>query len=204
MATPSAGTSVIGTMAACGNNFLCSLRPMLRLVFVCLFSVSFLYAGAQDVPAYDIRYDNSKDVVRRSPWQTLQRPTLRNPVTTFYSFAELRDGTYSLELKISADGMKFVVPQNAALDIDAGELQTIRLYNTRYKASCKGCGARKDNWGMQGVTVSFPMSKRTLADLSENYVCRYRLHLPENMLGGSVTLGRSEAFLEELSYFLAD
>jgi len=140
----------------------------------------------------------SQDTIKCSYWQVLQRTTARNPMTTFFRIANINEN-YFLQLKVMLGGASFVVPRSAELELEFDNNDYITLFNTEYKKSCKGCGARnfeKDD--LQGVTLSFPISQAHMDKLLRKYLYHIRLHLDQNLPGATINENRSEDFMDAL------
>lgn len=134
-------------------------------------------------------------------WQSLQRPTFRNPLNTFYRFRN-DEGEYKLELKVSAGGMHFVVAKNAQLELITETGSEIALYNEQYERTCKGCGSIAHDADIPGVTISFPVSRDGILLLTNDYITHVRLYLANVTLGSKITLMRCETFKETLQEFI--
>jgi len=149
------------------------------------------------------RYRNDKlevseDTIKSSYWQTLRRATARNPLTAFYKISNINNN-YFLELKVTLGGPSFVVARSAELELEFNDGKYITLFNTEYKKSCLACGTRKfEGNDMQGVTLSFPISKENMDALLHKYLYHFRLHLNHDLPGATLTDNRSEDFMDVL------
>lgn len=135
-----------------------------------------------------------------SQWTTMVRPTFSNPLTAYYRFVH-EDGTSRLEMKISAGGVSFIVTQGANLELEMENGDVVTLANKKWQRSCKGCGSRGANADIPGVTLQFEASRQDIETLAKCHLAHVRLHLPENVLGGHLTLNRTEMFMDEVSHF---
>ncbi|MBL7692989.1 MAG: hypothetical protein JNM41_15450 [Flavipsychrobacter sp.] len=133
-------------------------------------------------------------------WQNLSRPSIKNHFCSFYRFG-FSAGAYFLDLKVSVGGVKFIVARNALLEIEMECGDTVKLYNTRYEKSCRGCGAVWKESDVHGVTLRFPMTADDLAVLAHDYPGHIRLHLPDNVAGSNFTIRRTELFRGEVDRF---
>ncbi len=133
-------------------------------------------------------------------WQNLSRPSVKNHFCSFYRFG-FSAGAYFLDLKVSVGGIKFIVARNALLEIEMECGDTVKLYNTKYEKSCRGCGAVWKESDVHGVTVRFPMTADDLAVLGHDYPGHIRLHLPDNVAGSHFTIRRTELFRDEVDRF---
>jgi hypothetical protein len=164
----------------------------------------FLFSIPNSTSAQEYRKEKSNTYIARfTSWQSLQRPTIRNPLNTFYRFV-YKNGEYKLELKISAGGMQFVVAQNAKLELITETGSEIILYNEHYQRSCKGCGSKSKDADIPGVMLSFPISPDGISLLSSDYLSHIRLYLASMTLGSHITLMRCETFKETLQELIHD
>ncbi|MBE2290395.1 MAG: hypothetical protein IAE95_12625 [Chitinophagaceae bacterium] len=134
-------------------------------------------------------------------WQNLSRPSVKNHFCCFYRFG-FSGGEYFLDLKVSVGGVKFIVAKNAMLEIEMECGDTVKLYNTKYEKSCRGCGAIWKESDVHGVTLRFPMTADDLRKLAHDYPGHVRLHLPENVVGSYFTIRRTELFKGEVDRFM--
>ncbi len=137
-----------------------------------------------------------------SDWQNLSRPSIKNHFCSFYRFG-FSGGQYFLDLKVSVGGVKFIVARNAMLEIEMECGDTVKLFNTKYEKSCRGCGAVWKESDVHGVTLRFPMTVDDLHTLAHDYPGHIRLHLPENVVGSYFTVRRTELFRGEVDRFMA-
>lgn len=135
-----------------------------------------------------------------SDWQNLSRPSIKNHFCSFYRFG-FSAGAYFLDLKVSVGGIKFIVARNALLEIEMECGDTVKLYNTKYEKSCRGCGAVWKESDVHGVTLRFPMTADDLAVLGHDYPGHIRIHLPDNVAGSHFTIRRTELFRGEVDRF---
>jgi hypothetical protein len=172
---------------------------MRKLLTFCLLLPFFCAAQSNNEVISNDSQPNQASV-HCSSWQALNRPTLRNPLCTFYRFL-YNDGAWKIELKVSAGGQPFVVAKNAPLELETEEGEIISLYNEHYQVACSGCGSRTEEASRLGVTLSFPIEKKSIDLLCDSYLGHFRLYLADFMLGSDVSLNRCETFREELTHF---
>jgi len=134
-------------------------------------------------------------------WQNLSRPSIKNHFCSFYRFG-FSGGEYFLDLKVSVGGVKFIVARNAMLEIEMECGDTVKLLNTKYEKSCRGCGAIWKESDVHGVTLRFPMTAADLRTLAHDYPGHIRLHLPDNVVGNYFTIRRTELFRGEVDRFM--
>ncbi len=137
-----------------------------------------------------------------SDWQNLSRPSIKNHFCSFYRFG-FSGGQYFLDLKVSVGGVKFIVARNAMLEIEMECGDTVKLFNTKYEKSCRGCGAVWKESDIHGVTLRFPMTVEDLHTLAHDSPGHIRLQLPDNVVGSYFTIRRTELFKGEIDRFMA-
>ena len=140
----------------------------------------------------------SEDTIKSTYWQVLKRASARNPLTAFFRISNINDH-YFLELKVMLGGASFVVPRNAELELEFNNNEYINLFNSEYRKSHMGGGARQfERNDLQGVTLSFPISDENMDKLLRHYLFHIRLHLDQNLPGATINENRSEDFMDAL------
>lgn len=195
MGTASGGTGKPGTTEVCGNDLLTPLNCHMKKLLLA-FLLFPLLCSAQKYPCDQLEI--STDTMKATYWQVLRRATARNPLTAFFRISNVND-SYVLELKMMLGGMSFVVPRSAELELEFGNHEYINLFNTEYKKSCMGCGARDfERNDIQGVTLKFPISDENFHKLMHHYVYHFRIHMDQNLPGANVNENRSQNFMDAI------
>jgi len=134
----------------------------------------------------------------RTVWKLLQRPSPKNPLKTWYSITYSKDCGYRLLLKISLEGINFIVPQDTEIEI-VSESGAYITFSTEYKQrSCKGCGSIDNEDDKPGVTVSCLLSKADLRYFYYHYPEHIRFYLPNITYGSRINILKSEIFCEQI------
>ena len=179
------------------------ITPMKRLLLPVLLFLAPVISLAQgqfwDRLAQDYIDDSTHDVVKCSYWQVLERGSLHRTMNTFYRIAGI-NGKLFLELKIIQGGEVFVVPRNGEFQLLLADDNVITLYNTQYRTTGKGDGAR--HWagsGAEGIMLSFPLTGDDAKKIIHSYVDRIRLYTADGFVERRITDTHSELFRDELA-----
>jgi hypothetical protein len=171
------------------------------LVFLLLF-VPMLSTG-QQFPEDRLEWNDKNEtgeLVKRTHWQPLVRPTLHNPLTAFFRFAKV-DNDYYLQLKVmtGSDG-SFVVARNAPCELMVWPNRSITVYNMAYQQSCVGCGSRAEKTNdPEGVTLTYPISEDDVALLLRRCsLYRVRINIGEMCFEKPLTPTRSKLFTDQV------
>jgi hypothetical protein len=132
-------------------------------------------------------------------WQLLQRPNPKNPLKTFYSITYSKGCGYRLALKISLEGINFIVPQDAKIEIESESGASISLNTEHKQRSSKGGGSVDKEDDKPGVTVTCLLSKADIRFFENHYPEHIRLYLPEILYGGRINIKRSEIFCAQMA-----
>lgn len=143
-----------------------------------------------------------------SKWETLVRPSIKNPLNIFYRFVS-KEGKYYFQTKISMSGESFIVKRGAPLELllgpEYGAAEKVVFSSPTYKRSCLGCGSRSTNGDMQGVTITYPIEKSTLERMQQYFIQHVSIELNEDLIAGSTpTLVRAEHFRDQVTAFLKE
>ena len=171
----------------------------LLLLLVILPYLSKAQSEFSDRLATDATNEHTHDVIKRSYWQVLERGNLRKNINTFYRISSV-NGAYYLDLKVIHGGDFFVVPRNGELKLRLENGNVITLYNSEYKTTSIGEGAR--GWagsGAEGVMLSYLINDNDIKELLHNYVDRIRLYSGDGYIEKSISEHRSELFMDEVS-----
>jgi hypothetical protein len=170
------------------------MRSLLLLFF--LFPFKCLAQNGER----DAQRAEKNKVIYRTPWKSLVRPTVRNPLNCFYRFQDSL-GHFSLELKISSGGLPFIVTQHSKLELELENGDVLQLFTGPWMHSCKGCGSLSKNADIPGVALSFPITRNDIDALYDSYLGHIRLYLTDYVLGSLLTLRRTETFREQVEVF---
>ena len=176
---------------------------MKRLLLPALLFLAPMGGFAQgqfwDRLAQDYVDESTHDVVKSSYWQVFERGSLHRTMNTFYRVASI-NGKLFLELKIIQGGDVFVVPRNGEFKLLLEDGKIVTLYNTEYKTTTKGDGAR--HWagsGAEGLMLSFPLTRDDASAIVHSYVKRIRLYTGEGFVERRITDTHAELFKDEMS-----
>jgi hypothetical protein len=169
------------------------LLPLLFLSFSCLGQSPNSNSSIIETvnPSYCQPTDSTE-------WKLLQRPTPKNPLKTWYSITYSEDCGYKFLLKISLEGINFIIPQDTEIEIVSETGASLSISTENKLRSCKGCGSIDKEDDKPGVTVSCSLSKADLRFLYNNYPEHIRLYLPNITYGGRINILKSEMFCEQI------
>ena len=171
----------------------------LLLLFLLLPFLSNAQSQFSDRLATDVIDETTHDVVKRSFWQVFERGNFRKNINTFYRISSI-NGNYYLELKVIHGGDVFVVPRNGEFKLRLENGDQITLYNSEYKVTNRGAGAR--GWAgndAQGVYLTFPITNKDMITLLHNYVDRIRLYTVDGYMEKRIPEYHSELFMDEVA-----
>lgn len=132
-------------------------------------------------------------------WKILQRPNPKNPLKTYYSFTYSKECGYKLALKLSLEGINFIVPQNTKIEIVTEQGRSLWLTTDYKERSCKGCGSINKEDDKPGVTLHCKLSNSDIHFFDNQYPEHIRIYLPEVAYGGRINVRSSEIFREQLT-----
>lgn len=132
-------------------------------------------------------------------WKLLQLPNPKNPLKTYYSITYAKDCGYILRLKVSLEGINFIVPQDSKIELITESGKSLLLYTIHKERSCKGCGSVNKEDDKPGVTLYCQLSNEDIRFFENQYPEHIRLFLPEVTYGGRITIKRSEIFCEQMA-----
>ena len=173
-------------------------RLLLPILIFLLPVVSLAQGQFWDRLGLDYVDDSTHDVIKCSYWQVFERGNLHRTMNTFYRISSINGKLY-LDLKIIQGGDVFVVPRNGKFQLLLDDDNVVTLYNTEYKTTSKGDGARR--WagsGAEGIFLSFPITLGDAEMMVHNYVDRIRLYTGEGFVERRITDTHSELFRDEL------
>lgn len=132
-------------------------------------------------------------------WQLLQRPNPKNPLKTFYSITYSKECGYRLALKLSLEGINFIVPQDSKIEIVSESGASLSFSTIHKQRSSKGGGSIDKEDDKPGVTVTCLLSKADIRFFENHYPEHIRLYLPEIMYGSRINIKRSEIFCTQMA-----
>jgi hypothetical protein len=132
-------------------------------------------------------------------WQLLQRPNPKNPLKTFYSITYSNECGYRLALKLSLEGISFIVPQNSKIEIVSESGESLTLNTEHKQRSSKGGGSIDKEDDKPGVAVTCMLNKADISFFENHYPEHIRLYLPEIMYGSRINIKRSEIFCAQMA-----
>lgn len=181
---------------------------MARLVLLLLMIVPLLSFG-QQFPEDRLEWkaiNEQGELIKRTHWQPLVRPTLHKSLTVFYRFATV-DDSYYLQLKVMiGHNGPFVVPRNAPCALMLFPCRTVTVYNMAFQESCIGCGSRTEQANdPEGVTLSYAIPKDDMEILSARYTLqRLRVYIGEMCFESQLTPPRSKLFSDQIHLIYDD
>ena len=174
----------------------------MKKLLLLLILIPFLSKAQEqysDQLATDITDPATHDVIKRSYWQVFERGNLRKNLNTFYRISSI-NGKMFLELKVIHGGDAFIVPRNGKLELRLESGGMVTLYNSEYKMTSVGDGAR--HWagsGAEGAYLIYPISPDDVKQLMHFYVDKIRLYTGYGYVEKGVTEHHSELFMDEVS-----
>ncbi len=152
-----------------------------------------------DVLATDIVDEVTHDVIKSSYWQVLERGSFSRNLNTFYRISSV-NGKFYLQLKVIHGGDIFVVPRNGELKFWLENGDIVTLYNSEYKTTSVGAGARK--WagsGAEGAMLTYLLTDDDIKQFLHNYIFRLQFHTGEGYVEKRITEYHSELFMDEIA-----
>lgn len=169
-----------------------------KLLFIFLLIPAI--SQAQYVPTEELEIDrtdlNSNQHIRATYWHVLKRTSMSNPLNLYFRIMA-HDNKYSFQVKASKAGIGFNVPRDAPLELYMEDGSVVKLNNSEYQHSCKGCGNRKDKGDEPGVSLSYPLNAANLEKLRTGYAVHLRFYADDSYMGAQVKLSNSELLQEE-------
>lgn len=132
-------------------------------------------------------------------WQLLQRPNPKNPLKTVYRITYSKECGYRLALKLSLEGINFIVPQDTKIEIVTESGESLSFSTEHKQRSSKGGGSVDKEDDKPGVTVTCLINKADIRFLETHYPEHIRLYLPEIAYGGRINIKRSEIFCTQMA-----
>jgi hypothetical protein len=181
---------------------------MARLVLLLLVIVPLLSSG-QQFPEDRLEWkatNEEGELIKRTHWQPLVRPTLHKSLTVFYRFATV-DNNYYLQLKVMpGNNGPFVVGRNAPCDLMLFPCRTVTVYNMAFQQSCIGGGSRGEKANdPEGVTLTYAIPKDNMKILSARYTLqRLRVYIGEMCFESQLTPPRSKLFTDQVHLIYDD
>lgn len=173
-----------------------------NLLLGALFLLPYLSNAQEqyvDMLATDVVDETTHDIIKSSYWQVLERGSFSRNLNTFYRISSV-NGKFYLDLKVIHGGDIFVVPRNGELMLWLENGDIVTLYNTAYKTTSIGAGARK--WagsGAEGMTVTYRITENDIKQLLHNYIARIKFCTGDGYVEKRITEYHSEVFMDEVA-----